>query len=620
MRASDIGLGDMAIVEMGDGEQSLAQVIQLEGEEVSLQVFGGGKGLSTQATVRFLGHPTQVTYSPNILGRVFRGDGTPIDGGPDLSGDRQVDIGGPSVNPVTRIVPSKMIRTNVPMIDVFNCLVESQKIPIFSVAGEPFNQLLARIAIQADADIIAFGGMGLIFDDYYFFRSTFEDENIFPRTVMFVNQASDPIVERVLVPDMVLKIAERFAVEEHKRVLVLMTDMTAYADALKEIGISMERVPSNRGYIGDLYSQLAVRYERACSYRGAGSVTILTVTTMPGNDVTHPVPDNTGYITEGQFYLHDGMIDPFGSLSRLKQNVIGKATREDHAQLMNTMIRLYAGGKEAQQKQAMAFDLSAYDHQLIKFAELFTTRFMALNVSLPLEQALDLGWQTLAECFEPHELLMKQALIDKYYPPKAPLPRLAHRGQPEEVARMADIALSKSSLQQQRDRLRLFERFLPSLELKRQQLTAEYKKAVQVLAEAEQGADQASRALTALLPILGSARMKLSGLVRIRHVEVAEEDVLGLRLPTLRAVEFDTADYALLATPFWFDDLVVCLKDMATYRLVCRCIASASRACRARCVASRSASTCSRRCSFPTPSGISRASRSSCRMSSAPRW
>jgi V/A-type H+-transporting ATPase subunit B len=420
MRANDIGLGDLAMVEMPDGEQSLAQVIQLEGEEVSLQVFGGGKGLSTQATVRFLGHPTQVTYSPNILGRVFRGDGTPIDGGPDLSGDRQVDIGGPSVNPVTRTVPTKMIRTNVPMIDVFNCLVESQKIPIFSVAGEPFNQLLARIAIQADADIIAFGGLGLIFDDYYFFRTTFEDENIFPRAVMFVNQASDPIVERVLVPDMVLKVAERFAVEEHKRVLVLMTDMTAYADALKEIGISMERVPSNRGYIGDLYSQLAARYERACSYRGAGSVTILTVTTMPGNDVTHPVPDNTGYITEGQFYLHDSMIDPFGSLSRLKQNVIGKATREDHAQLMNTMIRLYAGGKEAQQKQAMAFDLSAYDHQLITFAELFTTRFMALNVSMPLEHALDLGWQTLAECFAPHELLMKQALINKYYPLKSP--------------------------------------------------------------------------------------------------------------------------------------------------------------------------------------------------------
>ena len=419
IRASEVGLGEMAVVQNPDGEQSLAQVIQLEGSDASLQVFSGGKGLSTQATVRFLGHPTQVTYSSNILGRVFRGTGEPMDGGPSLSGDRQVNVGGPSVNPVTRTVPTKMIRTNVPMIDIFNCLVESQKIPIFSVAGEPYNQLLARIAIQADADIIVFGGLGLIFDDYYFFRSCFEDEGIFGHTVMFVNLASDPIVERVLAPDMVLKVAERFAVEDNKRVLVLMTDMTAYADALKEIGISMERVPSNRGYIGDLYSQLAVRYERACSYKGAGSVTILTVTTMPGGDITHPVPDNTGYITEGQFNLHDGMIDPFGSLSRLKQNVIGTVTREDHGQLMNTMIRLYSGGKEAQQKLAMAFDLSDYDRKLIKFAELFTQRFMQLNVSLPLESALDLGWQTMAECFDPQELLMKQNLIDKYFPHKS---------------------------------------------------------------------------------------------------------------------------------------------------------------------------------------------------------
>ncbi len=416
IKARDVGLGDMAIVSSADGEESLAQAIHLQGDEVSLQVFSGSKGLATDATVRFLGHPTQVTVSPFILGRVFRGDGKPMDGGPNLAGDRQVDVGGPSVNPVTRVVPNRMIRTNVPMIDVFNCLVESQKIPIFSAAGEPFNKLMARIAIQADADVIVFGGLGLIFDDYHFFRTTFEDEGIFGRAVMFVNLASDPIVERVLVPDMALKIAERFAVEDKKRVLVLLTDMTAYADALKEIGIAMERVPSNRGYIGDLYSQLAVRYERACSYKGAGSVTVLTVTTMPGKDITHPVPDNTGYITEGQFYLHDGVLDPFGSLSRLKQNVIGKTTREDHAQLMNTMIRLYSGGKEAQQKQAMAFDLSDYDRKLIRFAGLFTERFMSLEVSLPLEEALDLGWKTMAECFEPQELLMKQALIDKYFP------------------------------------------------------------------------------------------------------------------------------------------------------------------------------------------------------------
>lgn len=419
VRAKHTGLGDLAVVENWDGERSLAQVIAIEKDEVSLQVFTGGKGLSTEARIQFLGHPSQVTFSENILGRVFNGAGEPVDGGPSLKGDPRVEIGGPSVNPVMRIVPKRMIETKVPMIDVFNSLVESQKIPIFSVAGEPYNQLLARIGIQADAEIIVFGGMGLVFDDYHFFRTTFEEEGVFPRTVMFVNQASDPIVERMLVPDMALKVAERFAVEQKKRVLVLLTDMTAYADALKEIGVSMERVPATRGYMGDLYSQLALRYERACDYRGAGSVTILTVTTMPGDDVTHPVPDNTGYITEGQFYLHDGMIDPFGSLSRLKQQVVGKTTREDHGQLMNTMIRLYSGAREAEKKQAMAFDLSPFDHKLLDFGKIFRQRFMEIDVSLPLVDALDLGWQTLAECFQPDELLMKQELIDKYYPQPA---------------------------------------------------------------------------------------------------------------------------------------------------------------------------------------------------------
>ncbi|RKZ99964.1 MAG: V-type ATP synthase subunit B [Gammaproteobacteria bacterium] len=409
-------LYDLALIKDPSGLSSTAQVISINEDQVSLQTFSGTKGFSTRSSVHFLGHPMQVTYSNNILGRVFNGTGDPMDGGATLSGDPKVNIGGPSVNPMKRVLASKMIRTDVPMIDVFNCLVESQKIPIFSVSGEPFNVFLARIGIQADADIVVFGGLGLIFDDYHFFRTAFEDAGVFARTVMFCNLAADPVVERLLVPDMALAVAEKFAVEEGKRVLVLMTDMTAYADAMKEVGISMERVPSNRGYVGDLYSQLARRYEKACDYSGAGSVTILTVTTMPGDDVTHPVPDNTGYITEGQFYLHDGVIDPFGSLSRLKQHVIGSVTREDHSQIMNTMIRFYAGAKDAEQKQAMAFELSAYDQKLLKFGGLFRERFMDIDITLPLEQALDLGWQTLAECFEPQELLMKQALVDKYFP------------------------------------------------------------------------------------------------------------------------------------------------------------------------------------------------------------
>ncbi|MBR9801970.1 V-type ATP synthase subunit B [bacterium] len=414
--ATDVALGDMAEVENTDGERSLARVISLDRDQASLQVFAGGKGLSTDATVKFLGKPLDVVYSPNILGRIFRGSGEPMDGGPDLNADPHVKVAGPTVNPVMRVMPSRMIETRVPMIDLFNCLVESQKIPIFSIAGEPHNELLARIGFQADADILVFGGLGLIFDDYHFFRTAFEEHGVFGRTVMFVNQASDPLVERLLVPDMALAVAEKFAVEENKRVLVLLSDMTAYADAMKEIGVSQERIPAVRGYMGDLYTQLAQRYEKACDFKGAGSVTILTVTTMPGDDVTHPVPDNTGYITEGQFYLHGGIIDPFGSLSRLKQHVIGKATREDHSQIMNTMIRFYSEAVEAQRKQAMAFELSQFDEKLLKFGKLFRKRFMDIRISMGVTDALDLCWKTLAECFEPAELLMKQSLVDKYFP------------------------------------------------------------------------------------------------------------------------------------------------------------------------------------------------------------
>lgn len=410
--------GDLAVVQEGLEPPRLAQVVKLDEGEASLQIFPGTRGLSTRARARFLGHPPRVPFSPNILGRVFAGDGRPVDNGPSLEQDPQVEIAGPSANPARRALASKLIRTNVPMIDVFNCLVESQKIPIFSTSGEPYDALLARIGVQAEADVVVFGGLGLTFDEYWRFRKAFEDAGAFVRTVMFVNQASDPPLERLLVPDMALAVAEKFAVDEKKRVLVLLTDMTAYADALKEVGIALDRVPSNRGYLGDLYSQLARRYEKAAIFPGAGSVTILTVTTMPGGDVTHPVPDNTGYITEGQFYLRDGMIDPFGSLSRLKQHVIGKETREDHSAVMNTMIRLYSGARDAQRKQAMAFELSDLDQRLLRYGGLFEKRFMDLSVSLPLEEALDLGWQTMGECFTPEELLIRQNLIDKYLPRK----------------------------------------------------------------------------------------------------------------------------------------------------------------------------------------------------------
>jgi V/A-type H+-transporting ATPase subunit B len=419
LRAPHVALGELALVRDGQSRHTLAQAVELDGSLVTLQVLGGTRGLSTGARVAFLGRAFDVACSANILGRVFRGTGEPIDGGPTLEGDPRIPIAGPPVNPVMRTLPTRMIRTRIPMIDVFNCIVEGQKIPVFSVAGEPYNELLARIGFQADADVIVFGGMGLTFDDYHFFRSSFEQRGVFHRAVMFVSLASHPVAERIMVPDLALAVAERFASAEGRRVLVLLTDMTAYADALKEIGIAQERIPSNRGYLGDLYTQLARRYERACDYRGAGSITILAVTTMPGNDITHPVPDNTGYITEGQLYLRDRMLDPFASLSRLKQHVMGKTTREDHGPVSSAMIKLYAMAQDAERKRSMAFEMSSHDQRLLRFGALFRERFMSLEVDAPLEQALDGCWSTLAECFPPAEIPLKRSLLDKYLPQTA---------------------------------------------------------------------------------------------------------------------------------------------------------------------------------------------------------
>ena len=415
LEAENVANGELAEVRSGD-LSSLAQVIRLDGTRVSLQVFAGARGISTDSEVRFLGRQMQVAATTDLLGRIFTGNGAPRDGGPALT-DNMTEIGGPSVNPACRIIPRKMIRTGIPMIDIFNTLVESQKLPIFSIPGEPYNQLLARIAMQAEVDVIVLGGMGLKYDDYLYFKNTLDEQGALSRTVMFVHTAADPTVECTLVPDMALATAEYFAVQEHKRVLCLLTDMTNFADSLKEIAITMEQIPSNRGYPGDLYSQLASRYEKAVQFRGenAGSITILAVTTMPGDDVTHPVPDNTGYITEGQFYLSGGRIEPFGSLSRLKQNV-NKDTRDDHRTLMDTMIRLYAQYKDTLEKQSMGFRMSAWDNKLLKYGEMFEKGMMDLAVNIPLEEALDRGWKILSECFEPAETGVKSAMIEKFWP------------------------------------------------------------------------------------------------------------------------------------------------------------------------------------------------------------
>ena len=412
VRANGVKYKELAQINTRFGK-SLAQVNKIEGDIVSLQVFAGGQGVSTGDEVRFLGHEMRVSFSEDLLGRIFNGSGEPRDKGPALN-ENMKPIGGPSVNPTKRILANRMMRTNIPMIDMFNTLVVSQKLPIFSISGEPYNQLLARIAMQAEADVIVLGGMGLKYDDFLYFKDALSKGGALSKTVMFIHTASDPTVECMMIPDMVLAVAEQFALQ-NKDVLVLLTDMTNFADAMKEIAITQEQVPSNRGYPGDLYSQLAARYEKAVDFADSGSVTVLAVTTMPGDDVTHPVPDNTGYITEGQYYLKGGRIEPFGSLSRLKQNVNGK-TRKDHRALMDAMIRLYSSYKETLEKKNMGFSMSRWDEKLLKYGELFEDKLMSLSVNLPLEDALDLGWEILADCFEKDETGIKSDLTDEFWP------------------------------------------------------------------------------------------------------------------------------------------------------------------------------------------------------------
>ena len=414
VKVKGVGLGELARINLQDGRSIYASVLRIEGERVTLQVFQSTRGISTGDKVIFLKRQMQASFGDALLGRRLNGAGVAIDNGPEVVGEA-IDIGTPSFNPVRRIIPKDMVRTNIPMIDVFNCLVKSQKIPIFSIAGEPYNDLLMRIANQTDADVVIIGGMGLTFGDYQAFIDNAEKAGSLDKTAMFVHQATDPAVECILVPDMALACAEKFATQ-NKSVLVLLTDMTAFADSIKEIAITMDQVPSNRGYPGSLYSDLASRYEKAVDIDGSGSITIISVTTMPGNDVTHPVPDNTGYITEGQFYLHGGRIDPFGSLSRLKQLVIGETTRDDHGDLANAMIRLYAESKKAQERLSMGFKLSKWDEQLLRYSELFEDRMMNLQVNYTLEEALDLGWKTLGECFSKEQVGIKDSLINIYWP------------------------------------------------------------------------------------------------------------------------------------------------------------------------------------------------------------
>ncbi len=414
LRASGIGNEEMALV-----NDRLAQVVKIEGDLVTLQIFSGTEGIPTNAEVVFLGHAPQLAVSEELSGRFFNAYGQAIDGGPEVEG-KLVEIGGPSVNPVRRKQPSELIATGIAGIDLNNTLVTGQKIPFFADPDQPYNQVMAMVALRAKADKIILGGMGITNDDYLFFKNVFENAGAIDRIISFVNTTENPPVERLLVPDMALTAAEYFAAEKNQSVLVLLTDMTLYADALSIVSNRMDQIPSKDSMPGSLYSDLAKLYEKAVQFPNGGSITIIAVTTLSGGDITHAIPDNTGYITEGQLFLRKDtdigkvIIDPFRSLSRLKQLVIGKKTREDHPQVMNTAIRLYADAANAKTKIENGFDLTDYDKRTMSFAKEYSEKLLAIDINIEIDTMIDTAWGLFNKYFSHAETGIKAELVDKY--------------------------------------------------------------------------------------------------------------------------------------------------------------------------------------------------------------
>ena len=398
----------------------LAQVVKTKGDMVTLQVFAGTEGIPTNAEVTFFGAPPTLKVSEQLSGRFFDAYGHAIDGGPEVEGEER-EVGGPSVNPYKRRQPSQLIPTGIAGIDLNNTLVSGQKIPFFADPDQPYNQVMADVALRADVDKIVLGGMGLTNDDYLFFRHAFENAGALDKIVSFVNTTEEPPVERLLIPDMALAAAEYFAVDKNEKVLVLLTDMTLYADALSIVSNRMDQIPSKDSMPGSLYSDLAKIYEKAVQFPDGGSITIIAVTTLSGGDITHAVPDNTGYITEGQLYLRRDsdvgkvIVDPFRSLSRLKQLVTGKKTREDHPQVMNAAVRLYADAANAKTKMENGFDLTDYDNRALAFAKDYSSKLLAIDVNLDTTEMLDVAWGLFGKYFQPAEVNIKQGLIDKYW-------------------------------------------------------------------------------------------------------------------------------------------------------------------------------------------------------------
>ncbi len=415
LRATDVSNEELAYVA---GRH--AQVLMLDEDEVTLQIFEGTEGIGTDAEVVFTGKPPMIQVSPKMAGRFFNAYGEPLDSGPPITGEER-EIGGPSLNPVRRLQPSELIATGIAGIDLNNALVSGQKIPFFADPDQPYNQVMADVALRAQADKIVLGGMGMSNDDYLYYRELFENAGALEKIISFINTTDDSAIERLLIPDMALTTAEYFAVDHHENVLVLLTDMTLYADALAIVANKMDRIPSKDAMPGSLYSDLAKIYEKAAQFPDGGSITIVAVTTLAGGDITHAIPDNTGYITEGQLFLRKDtdinkvIVDPFRSLSRLKQLVIGKKTREDHPQVMNAAVRLYADAANAKTKRDNGFELTDYDSRAIRFARHYSEQLLAIDVNLHVEQMLDAAWELFGKYFHRTEVGIKESVLEKYW-------------------------------------------------------------------------------------------------------------------------------------------------------------------------------------------------------------
>lgn len=431
----NVSYGELAEIKLPSGEKRNCKVLEINGNNALLQLFDSAQGINlADSTVRFTGHAIELGVSPDMLGRVFDGMGRPIDNGPEIIAEKKLDINGLPMNPASRDYPSEFIQTGISAIDGLNTLVRGQKLPIFSGSGLPHAQLAAQIARQAkilgkdEKFAVVFAAVGITFEEANFFINDFKKTGAIDRTVMFTNLASDPAIERISTPRIALTAAEYLAFDLDMHVLVIMTDITNYAEALREVSAARKEVPGRRGYPGYMYTDLATLYERAGkNVYSKGSITLIPILTMPEDDKTHPIPDLTGYITEGQIILSRELyrrnvlppIDVLPSLSRLKDKGIGEGkTREDHANTMNQLFSAYARGKEARELMTILGEaaLSETDRIYAKFAEQFEDKYIAqgFNTDRTIEDTLNTGWELLRILPRSELKRIKDEYLDKY--------------------------------------------------------------------------------------------------------------------------------------------------------------------------------------------------------------